>query len=122
MERRDVSNKAAEMRPIKITPLPPWPGDVRTEVIGHKFGWTMDEVNAFLATLAAERETEPTPPHPVVGKICAECGRNRPLSAFHRRTASPDGRERLCKRCASIAGRIAREKASAGGKYAKTKE
>lgn len=47
------------MRPIKIKPLPPWPGDVRYEVLGristHIFDWTMAEVDAFLAQIAAER-------------------------------------------------------------------
>lgn len=108
------------MRPIKITPLPPWPGDVCTEVIGHVFDWTMDEVDEFLAQVAAETDPEQPLPQPTIGrKICAVCGRDRPLSAFHRRTASPDGHERLCKKCASAAGRMAREKAAAGGKYAK---
>jgi hypothetical protein len=107
------------MRPVRIKPLPPWRGDVRTEVIGHKFHWTMNEVNAFIAQVAAEAEPAPEPPQPTIGrKICAGCGRGHPLDAYHRRAASPDGHERLCKRCASAAGRVAREKAAAGGKYA----
>ena len=114
------------MRPITLTPPKKWLGNVRYRVPAPKwpddmshfaplaedgdyvFALTMAEVNAFLAQIAlsaqagAEAEPGRLLPQAVAGKICAECGRDRPLSAFHRRTASPDGRERLCKRCASL--------------------
>jgi hypothetical protein len=37
----------------------------------------------------------------IPGKICAKCGRNRPMSLFHRSRINKDGRASYCKLCRS---------------------
>lgn len=34
-------------------------------------------------------------------KLCGACGKAKPLAAFHRRAASPDGLQGRCKDCES---------------------
>ena len=74
--------------------------DIRVGVPGHTWELSMMRVELINVYGKANRK----PPEParvsVYGKFCATCDRDLPLIAgFHKCKASPDGRDRQCKRC-----------------------
>lgn len=40
---------------------------------------------------------------PTATKRCQKCGEVKPVTEFHKRSASPDGHQAWCKRCTAIA-------------------
>lgn len=51
----------------------------------------------------------PDDPVPVIGKICCACGQDKPIGAFYKNHAAPDGLDYRCKDCAREKSRKYRE-------------
>lgn len=47
-------------------------------------------------------------------KVCPKCGERKPLSEFHRRSASPDGHQNYCKPCCITSTRESQSRRRAG--------
>ncbi len=72
-------------------------------VPGHTWLVSMADVERHCRAIAEEREriaamvVEPV----LIGKICPDCGEDKPLTTehWHKRRSSPDGLDYRCKKC-----------------------